>query len=123
MQSRLASVILLTVGSLTLGGPVASAEQGQEQPKNKKAPSTRQQQASLTGCVDQQDGRYVLISDRTRALIANLEAEGFPTEGFAKHLGNKVTVRGTTSPGGTEHPVFKVRSIEAVSDGCGPQEH
>ena len=74
----------------------------------------------MTGCVDEQDGRYVLTNDRDLALIANLEADGFPTEAFAKHVGHKVTVGGTSIPGGT-HPTFKVRSIAAVSDTCTPQ--
>jgi hypothetical protein len=53
--------------------------------------------------------------------VANLEADGFETEGFAKHVGHKVTVRGTSNPGGAV-PVFKVRSIETVSDACAPQQ-
>jgi hypothetical protein len=64
-----------------------------------------------------------LIDDRTRNPIASLEAEGFETEGFAKHVGHKVTVRGTSIPGGAR-PVFRVRSVETVSETCGPQaEH
>lgn len=74
----------------------------------------------MKGCVDEQDGQYVLLDDQTRAPIANLEADGFPTEGFAKHVGEKVTVRGTSSPGGAR-PVFRVRSIEVVSQTCAPQ--
>jgi hypothetical protein len=75
----------------------------------------------MTGCIDEKEGRYVLINDRTRDLIANLEAEGFPTEGFAKHLGHMVTVRGAGASEGS-NPVFKVRSIETVSETCGPQQ-
>ncbi len=74
----------------------------------------------MTGCVDEQDGRYVLTDDREMKPIANLEADGFPTEGFAKHMGHKVIVRGTTSSD-TPLPVFKVRSIETVSETCAPQ--
>ena len=73
----------------------------------------------MTGCVDEQDGKYVLLEDRNRTPIADLEADGFPTEGFAKHLGQKVTVRGTRIPAG-ERPLFRVRSIEVVSETCGP---
>jgi len=76
----------------------------------------------MTGCVDEHDGHYVLIHDQTRDLIANLEAEGFPAEGFAKHLGHKVTVRGAVTTEGPT-PVFKVRSIENISETCGPQQH
>ena len=66
-------------------------------------------------------GRHVRSDhDRDLALIAILQADGFPTETFAKHVGHKVTVRGTAIPGGT-HPTFKVRSIAAISDTCAPQ--
>ncbi|HXS96228.1 MAG TPA: hypothetical protein VN736_16610 [Candidatus Limnocylindrales bacterium] len=75
----------------------------------------------MTGCVDEQDGKYVLVDDRTLNPIASLEADGFPTEGFAKHMGHKVTVRGTSSTGGAK-PVFKVRTIEPVADTCAPQQ-
>lgn len=75
----------------------------------------------MTGCVDEQSGHYVLVNDRTLVLIANLEANGFPTESFAKHMGHKVTVRGTVSSSGTT-PVFKVSSIETVSESCAPQQ-
>jgi hypothetical protein len=51
--------------------------------------------------------------------VADLEADGFPTEGFAKHVGHKVTVRGTSNPANTR-PVFKVRSIETISETCAP---
>jgi hypothetical protein len=51
------------------------------------------------------------------AVIANLAADGFPAEGFAKHVGHKVTVRGTVSSGGSR-PIFKVRTIETISETC-----
>ena len=73
----------------------------------------------MQGCVDQQEGQYVLLNRETMALIANLEADGFPTEGFAKHMGERVTVRGTSIPGGAR-PVFRVRSIETISQTCAP---
>jgi len=99
----------------------AVAQKKQEPATQKKATEGKSAQATLTGCVDEQDGRYILIHDQNRALLAHLEAEGFPVEGFARHLGHKVTVRGTSSSNGAEAPVFKVRSVEAISDACGPQ--
>jgi hypothetical protein len=95
--------------------PAPQQENRQQPKKDAKSPSD-----SMTGCVDEQDGSYVLTNDRDLALIAILQADGFPTEAFAKHVGHKVTVRGTAIPGGT-HPTFKVRSIAAVSDTCTPQ--
>ena len=120
---RLFSPLFLLIGLMMTGSPVAAVQQ---EPPAKKATQPKKSQpkdaASLSGCVDEQNGQYVLIHDQTRDLIANLEADGFPTEAFAKHVGHKVTVRGTASPNGA-HPVFKVRSVEPISDTCGPQEH
>lgn len=107
----------------------STAQDRKQQPKAE----SRTTGTSLTGCVDEQDGHYVLIDDRNLTPIANLEADGFPTEGFAKHLGHKVTVRGTVSPAGKsssdgktegtagDRSRFKVRSVETVSESCGPQ--
>jgi competence protein ComGC len=109
-RSILISILLMLLGLTLLA-----------QDSSKKAPSkAKPSAASLTGCVDQQDGQYVLVNDQSLTPIANLEAEGFPTEGFAKHLGQKVTVRGT-SASGAARPVFRVRNIETISDTCAPQ--
>jgi hypothetical protein len=105
------AVILLAIGS---SNAVLAAQQEQQPKKESKSPGD-----SMTGCVDEQNGRYVLTNDSDLALIAILEADGFPTEAFAKHMGHKVTVRGTVIPGGTQ-PTFKVRSVAAVSDTCSP---
>jgi hypothetical protein len=90
---------------------------------SEKKPQTGQKKAasgvSLTGCVDEKEGHYVLVDDRSLEPVADLEAEGFPTEGFAKHMGHKVTIRGTSNSASTR-PVFKVRSIETVSETCAP---
>lgn len=122
MRRQLANIIAATVSSVLLTAPVTSAQQKQPSSKEKQAPS-KSQTTTMTGCVDQQDSRFVLIHDQTRSKIANLEAEGFPDEGFAKHVGHKVTVRGTSIPAGTERPTFKVRSIERVSESCGSPQH
>jgi hypothetical protein len=97
--------------------PFISNAGSPQQPKadakgTKAAPAT-----SLTGCVDEQEGQWVLVSDQTMAVIAHLAADGFPTEGFAKHVGHKVTVRGTSSSDGSR-PLFKVRTIEMISETC-----
>ena len=100
----------------TTASPLPGRDQQKAQPKKQQNVKA----SSLTGCVDEHDGRYVLVDDRALQPIADLEADGFPTEGFAKHMGHKVTVRGTSSSGGTR-PIIKVRSIETVSDTCAPQ--
>jgi hypothetical protein len=77
-------------------------------------------QTSLSGCVDERDsGRYILVDDAKLSPIAELKADDFPNEGFAKYLGQKVMVRGkiSTEEGRT---VFTVRKIEMVSETCAP---
>lgn len=110
----LLTTALIYAQSTTPAGAAAQTEK--QQPK-----SASKTGASLTGCVDEEDGHYVLVDDRTLTPIASLEADGFPQEAFAKHLGHKVTVRGTSNSG-TTRPVFKVRSVEKISDTCAPQQ-
>jgi hypothetical protein len=121
MYLRVASIVLTTVlavcTSVTGSGAVKTNDQAKKQGPAGKA----EQGSSLTGCVDQQDGLYVLVDDRNLTPIADLVAEGFPAEGFAKHVGHKVTVRGTSNAGGAR-TVIKVRSIQTVSDTCEPQK-
>ena len=118
MRRTLATIVAISVSPLMWFAPVAAAQEKQQSTKQKKAPP-KASGSSMSGCVDQQDGQYVLIDEQSRSPIAHLEADGFPTEGFAKHVGQKVTVRGTSVAGGAERPVFKVRSIEKLSDSCG----
>ena len=73
----------------------------------------------MTGCVDEQQGRYVLVDESSLSRIADLEADGFPNEGFAKHMGHKVTVRGMSTTNGAR-PLFKVRTVETISETCAP---
>jgi hypothetical protein len=103
-------------GSIAVAAGLGGAEEKKQPTKSAARPAG----TSLTGCVDEQDGRFVLVNDRTLSPIADLAAEGFPQEGFAKHLGHKVTVRGTSIPRGTR-PLFRVRSVAAVSDVCAPE--
>jgi hypothetical protein len=110
---------LMLLGTvLGIASTSAYAQTGSKQEEKKAPPKSKGATASMAGCVDQQDGHYVLIDDRSREPIANLEADGFETEGFAKHVGHKVTVRGISNPGGAR-PTFRVRAIETVSESCG----
>lgn len=110
-----AAVTILAVG-VPQSGATSQAKKSEGNTNQKKKPAS----TSLTGCVDQQEGQYVLVDDHDLKVVANLDAEGFPIEGFAKHVGQKVTVRGTQNPGDAR-PVFKVRTIETVSETCAPQ--
>ena len=119
MYRPIAFVALLTLiwNLPVVAADSASVQTEKKQNQKKAAPKSA---ASMTGCIDEQEGKYVLLDERTRDPIVNLEAEGFETEGFAKHVGHKVTVRGTSNPGGAR-PIFRVRSIEPISDTCGAQ--
>jgi hypothetical protein len=125
MFSKSALLILALCSTVWTVPPAMSVQAGQKQPeRNREAPpkAAKTETGSMTGCVDEQEGRYVLVDDRSLSPIANLEAEGFPTEGFAKHVGNKVTVRGIVNSNGPR-PVVKVRSIEKITDGCKGQQN
>jgi hypothetical protein len=100
---------------------LGAEQDNQKQESKEKAPPAKDAAASMTGCVDELEGSYVLLSDRTMNPIANLEADGFPREAFAKHVGHKVTVRGTSNSQGAL-PLFKVRTIETVSETCMPPQ-
>ena len=118
MRLQPASLVLVTI----LGGLAPSATAGQAPTSQKKSQDGKKKAASgasLTGCVDEKEGHYILVDDRNLSPVADLEADGFPTESLAKHMGHKVTVRGTSNSGSTR-PVFKVRTIETVSETCAP---
>jgi hypothetical protein len=120
MRLHSASVVMLTLlAVLAPQATFAAAQELQSQSKAQEGKKKVASGASLSGCVDQQDGRYVLVDDRSLDPVADLEADGFPTEGFAKHMGHKVTIRGTSNSGSTR-PLFKVRTIETVSETCAP---
>lgn len=118
-SARIVFLPLLALASLTIDQSASWAGQAGKKP-DAPAKAQKARSDSMTGCVDEQEGRYVLVDARTMSPVAALEADGFPTEGFAKHVGHKVTVRGISSPDGAL-PHFKVRSIEAISDTCSPQ--
>jgi hypothetical protein len=109
---------ILASGIIPNTATIAHAQNTQN--KNTEQKKMPERESSLTGCVDQRDELFVLVNDRDLKVIANLDAVGFPVEGFAKHVGEKVIVRGISTQGDTR-PVFKVRTIETVSDTCAPQ--
>lgn len=121
MKRQILSVVCLPVlvaATTSIGYCAPESAQTEQKQPSKKPRATAD---SLTGCIDQQDGRYVLLDGHNMNVVSALEADGFPTEGLAKHMGHTVTVRGTASVAGAS-PIFKVRSIETVRDTCAPQQ-
>jgi hypothetical protein len=76
--------------------------------------------ASLTGCVDERDGQYVLTNDTDLRPTARLKpAAGTPEDNFARHMGEKVKVVGVLSKE-EPLPVMTVESVDTVSQTCAP---
>jgi len=120
---RGASIAILVVSAginLTFACPNSGMTGSQDQPPKtepKEKAEPKGQTATLTGCVDEQDGKWVLVNDQTMAIIAKLAADGFPTEAFAKYMGHKVNVRGTASSDDSGS-TFRVREIKTISETC-----
>jgi hypothetical protein len=104
--------------------PGAPADQKSGTSQKKAAPkskSARPTQESLTGCVDEQDGKYVLLDDRMLKKLASLETAIASSEDlFAKHMGHKVIVKGSKASG--QETIFKVTSIEDIAEVCAPAQ-
>ncbi len=84
------------------------------------AQSGRAAKTSMTGCVDERDGEYVLTSDTDLRPTARLRpAAGSPEDNFARHMGEKVTVTGRLSEV-KPLAVLTVESLKTVSRTCAP---
>jgi len=121
-RAAITVIVVLASFSLCYARSNSAVDRPQAQPpKADPGPKTEPKgQTALTGCVDEQEGKWVLVNDQTMAIIANLAADGFPTEGFAKYMGQKVTVQGTASSDGPRS-TFKVRSIKTIRETCTAQ--
>jgi hypothetical protein len=69
---------------------------------------------SLTGCVDEQNGHYVLRDDRTAQLVNLRSPDSNDDTWFARYLGHKAQVSGAQGS-----DAFKVTRIDQVADMCG----
>jgi hypothetical protein len=74
-------------------------------------------QQSLTGCIDEQFGQYILLDGEMQKIV-NLQSAGPEKEIFAKYLGHKVEVRGTRSSG-LKPATFMVTGIAQIAGMCG----
>ena len=99
--ANIAFLFLFGVSNLSVASPLPLANITGAPPQQ-QPPEARPMERgfSFMGFFDQEEVRDVVMDDRTPTPIAHLVADGFPAEGFAKHLGHKVTVRGTSSTGG-----------------------
>lgn len=107
MAKMLAQFLLLSVA--------LAAQQPRHSEEGKR--SSAAGSSSLTGCVDQRPGGYILIEPVERKEIAELQPVAFEKEGLAKHLGHKVSVRGKLERDG-ERAIMKVQSVQHISETC-----
>ena len=117
-------ICIVSIG-LMLGAPADEKPGPSDGSQKKAAPKSqkgnRSGQESMTGCVDEQDGRYVLLDDHMLNKLANLETAIASAENvFAKHMGHKVVVKGSRASG--QEAVFRVTSIEDVATVCAPAQ-
>jgi hypothetical protein len=85
-----------------------------ERPTSKFVPVAQQ---SLTGCIDEEFGQYLLLDGQMQKIV-NLQSAGPEKEIFAKYVGHKVEVRGTRSSS-LKTAAFVVTGIAQISDNCG----
>lgn len=70
---------------------------------------------SVTGCVDQQNGNYVLRNEQNSQIL-NLQSPGSdPDSWFARFVGHRVEADGAKESGTT----MRVTQIHQVADMCG----
>jgi hypothetical protein len=110
--------ILLVGAILCLGaaaqGQTTNPDAKSTQSANRMKRPTSTAAQSVTGCVDEQNGRYVLRDVQTSQLI-NLQPAGTDADsGFAKFVGHQVQADGTMSSG-----TLTVTHIGQVADMCG----
>lgn len=116
---RFAMLLSVILANVALAAPPDQKPSPSDGAKKSAPKSKAGNQQSLTGCVDEQDGKYVLLDDRMLGKLADLETAIAGSEDvFAKHVGHKVIVRGSKSS--EQEGKFKVASIEDVSAVCAP---
>ena len=68
----------------------------------------------VSGCLDQSGEQYVLKSETDMTVVTKLKGKGFSDDNFARYVGQKVTVHGTTKGG-----VFEVVKVTKLAETCG----
>jgi hypothetical protein len=107
-------VPIVLLGVLFCMAADIAGQPSQSAPTSKFVPVAQQ---SLTGCVDEQFGQYILLDGQMQKVV-NLQTAGPEKEIFAKYVGHKVEVRGTRSSG-LKTATFIVTGIAQIADMCG----
>jgi hypothetical protein len=111
---------ILLLGALFCLGSAAPAQTTSQTTKSTESANRMKRaaipegQQSVTGCVDQQNGHYVLREEKSSQLIALQSSVTDNDSAFARFLGHKVQASGTKSS-----DTFKVDRMAQVADMCG----
>jgi len=112
-------VKILLLGGLLGFSLVAQTSEKPSPVKQAEKKSASKVQQVMTGCLDEQDGTYVLLEERNMTKIISLQAVNAGNEAvFAKHMGEKVRVKGVKSP--DQNGTLNVTSIEKIAASCVP---
>ncbi|HYI93443.1 MAG TPA: hypothetical protein VEX68_07860 [Bryobacteraceae bacterium] len=71
-------------------------------------------QTERSGCLDQSGEQYVLKSETDMTVVTKLKGKGFSDDNFARYLGHKVLVQGTS-----KGDVFEVVKVTKLAETCG----
>lgn len=112
---------VFVIGGLLCLGAVAPAQTTKDQPKTKSTQQSanRMKRASdatgqsVTGCVDQQDGHYVIRDIQSDRLITLQPTGTNADDGFARFVGHQAQASGTLSG-----DKLTVTQIGQVADMC-----
>lgn len=105
---------IILLGVLFCLAADVAGQPSQGAPTTKSVPVAQQ---SLTGCIDEQFGQYILLDGLMRK-ITGLQSAGPNNDVFAKYVGHEVEVKGTRSS--APKATFTVSGIVQTSDKCGP---
>lgn len=87
-------------------------------PQPKRAPKGGDR-VTMTGCIDQRGERYILTEDERLNKRAVLRGRAFSDDNFARYVGHRVTVQGSSSPEGEER-IISVDRLDDVAETCAP---
>lgn len=109
---------ILLLGAFFCLGVTAPAQTASQNPKNTQSANRVKQPVSgaaqsVTGCVDEQNGHYVLRDVQTSQLIALQPTGTDSNDSFARFVGHQAEASGTMSAG-----TLKVAHIGQVADMC-----
>jgi hypothetical protein len=115
MKFRIALTgIVFCLGALAQGQTATQTETKSTQSANRMKKATPTAQQSLTGCVDQQNGHYVMRDTQTSQVVGLQSPSGDDDTWFARYVGHQVQADGAKSSDS-----MKVTQIHQVADMCG----